>query len=132
MLIKVKKVFSMVLLIVFLMSNIGVTVSMHFCGGLLNSIDIFTFNGHSCKCGKKAMEKNCCKDKTTFLRVKNDLANANQINYKIACPKLIAVFATQTINIPSAQCQYATANFYHPPLFKPKTPIYLLDRVFLI
>lgn len=78
------------------------------------------------------MKPDCCKDKTSYLKVKDDVAKTNPIVFKTATPKFVFVAVKQIEVIPSAQHIYTAADFYHPPPFKPKAPIYLLDRVFLI
>ena len=127
-----KKVTAIFLLLTFLVANTGMAVTIHYCGGKLSSIDIFSFDKHPCKCGKKAMKKDCCKDKTTFLKMKEDLAKTNSIVFKTPSVKQIFPLVRQFELVPSAQFQYLVSAFYHPPPFKPKAPIYLLDRVFLI
>ena len=127
-----KRIRAIFLLLTFLIANSGMAVTAHYCGGKLSSILFLSFDMHPCKCGKKAMKKNCCKDKTTYLKMKNDLAKSNSIVFKTASPKLIFPYLKQFELVPSAQFQYSVSAFYHPPPFKPKGPIYLLDRVFLI
>lgn len=126
-----KKVTVIFLLLNFLLANTGMAVTMHWCGGKLTSVDYFS-SGHNCPCGKKAMKKDCCKDKTTFLKMKDDLAKTSQLTFKTPSPKFLFAFINVFELVPSAQFQYSVVSFYHPPPFKPKVPIYLLDRVFLI
>lgn len=127
-----KKVTTIFLLFVFLIANSGVAVSAHWCGGKLASIEIFADGEHKCKCGKKAMKPNCCKDKTVQLKANDELAKTSHFAFKIATPKFLFAFPTLIEIVPAAQNQYFVSDFYHPPQFKPKASIYLLDRVFLI
>ncbi len=127
-----KKVTAIFLLLLFLIANSGVAVSLHWCGGKLASIDFFADGEHHCKCGKKPMKPNCCKDKTVHLKASDELAKTNHFAFKIATPKFVFALPTQIVVLHSAQHLYAAPDFYHPPPFKPKAPIYLLDRVFLI
>lgn len=127
-----KRVTAIFLLLLFLIANSGVAVSVHWCGGKLASIDLFSDGGHSCKCGKRAMKPNCCKDETVQLKANDELAKATQFTFKVALLKISFIPTKQIEVLPSAQYLYAASDFYHPPPFKPKAPIYLLDRVFLI
>jgi hypothetical protein len=127
-----KKATAIFLLLLFLIANSGVAVSVHWCGGKLASIDFFADGEHNCKCGKKPMKPNCCKDKTVQLKANDELAKTSHFAFKIASPKFLFAFPTLIETVPAAQHQYLVSDFYHPPQFKPKTPIYLLDRVFLI
>lgn len=127
-----KKVTAILLLLLFLIANSGVAVSLHWCGGKLASIDFFADGEHNCKCGKKAMKPNCCKDKTIHLNASDELAKTSHFAFKIATTKFLFAFLAPTEFVPSAKFKYVVSDFYHPPPFKPKNPIYLLDRVFLI
>jgi hypothetical protein len=128
----VKKVIAIFLLLLFLIANSGVTVSAHWCGGKLATIDFFADGEHNCTCGKQSMKPSCCKDKTFHLQANDELAKTSYFNFKIASPKFLFA-CTAPIEIATAtQHQYLVSDFYHPPEFKPKTPIYLLDRIFLI
>jgi hypothetical protein len=83
-------------------------------------------------CGKKPMKANCCKDKTVQLKANDEMSKSTHFAVKVSAPKFLFTLLKQTIIVPSAQFKYAVSDFYHPPPFKPKAPIYLLDRVFLI
>ena len=123
---------SILITLLFLVSNSGIVVSAHWCGGKLASVDLFANGEHKCKCGKKAMKPNCCTDKTVQLKANNDLSKTTHFSFKISTLKFLFAFLTPVDLLPSVQFQYAASDFYHPPPFKPKTPIYLLDNVFLI
>ena len=102
------------------------------CGGKLASINFLADGEHNCKCGKRPMKPNCCKDKTVVLKANKELTKNSHLSFKIANPKFLFDFPTLIEMAPAAQHQYFVYNIYHPPLFKPQTPIYLLDGVFLI
>jgi hypothetical protein len=127
-----KKAIVILLLLLFLIANSGVAVGLHWCGGKLSSIEFFADGDHNCKCGKRPMKPNCCKDKTVNLKANDELAKTNYFSFKIETSKFFFNIPLVTVNVPSAQFQYSVSDFYHPPLFKTKDPIYLLDRVFLI
>jgi hypothetical protein len=78
------------------------------------------------------MKKDCCKDKTTFLKMKDDVVKSNITAFKITTLKHIISLPNPIEFVPSAQTQLVVLTLYHPPPFKPKAPIYLLDRVLLI
>ena len=127
-----KKAAAILLSFFFLISNSVVAVSVHWCGGKLASVNFFADQEHNCKCGNRAMKPNCCKDKTVQLKANDELAKTNHFSLKITPPKCIFTLPIQITVLPSAQYQYVVADFYHPPPFKPKAPIYLLDGIFLI
>lgn len=127
-----KRTLAIFLLLIFLFASMGMAFTLHYCGGKLSSINFFSLDNHPCKCGKKAMKKDCCKDKTTFLKMKDDLVKSNITAFKISISKLIITLPKSFEFVPAAQTQLVILTLYHPPPIKPKAPIYLLDRVFLI
>lgn len=127
-----KRAIAIFLLLFFLISNSGVAVGLHWCGGKLTSIEFFSDSDHNCKCGKRPMKQNCCKDKTLQLKANEDLAKINDFIFKISAPKYFFGIHFLVDNLPWEQYQCTSAVFYYPPPFKPKTPIYLLDRILLI
>lgn len=127
-----KKVTAIFLLLLFLISNSGMAVSVHWCGGKLASVEFFAHGVHSCKCGKKSMKPNCCKDKTVQLKASDVISKTNCFAVKALTHKFLYDLPTFILFARSAQQEYAVVDFYHPPQFKPKSPIYLLDRVFQI
>lgn len=127
-----KRIISVTMLFVFLMSNIGLAATLHYCGGNLCSIDFFSSFKNPCRCEKMNMIRDCCKDKTTYLKVKSDLATTNSYMIKIASQKALQNNVPASGEASFTRVQFTTADFYHPPPFKPKAPVYLLDCAFLI
>ena len=127
-----KKFSGIFLLLLFLFSNSGIAVSVHWCGGKLASINFFLDGEHSCKCGKKPMKQNCCKDKTIHLKASNELSKPNHFAFKISTLKSVFELPIQIVELHSAQQLYVTTDFYPRNPYKSKVPIYLLDRNFLI
>lgn len=126
-----KKAAALFFLFLFLFSNSGMAVSVHYCRGKITSIKFLGGDEHSCKCGKKAMKRSCCKDKAVVFKANTEPAKVNPFSFKILLPKfeLAALHKTETVVV---QVQHFCANLYHPPIFKPRTPIFLLDRVIRI
>lgn len=127
-----KRITAIFFLLTFLMANTGMAVTVHYCGGKLSSINFFPIDNHPCKCGKKAMKTDCCNEKTSFIFMKGDLAKTNSVIFNTTTPKIIFPILKQFELFPPTQTQVVVLSLYHPPQFKPKSPIYLLDRVFLI
>lgn len=126
-----KKITAIFLLVLFLISNTGIAVAAHYCGGKLSSIVFFKLHNHPCKCGKKAMKKDCCKDKIVIIKGENK-AIKSQIAVKITSV-VHFLSLTKTIEIfPIVNIKKEIPSFLKLPIFKPKTPIYLLGGVFLI
>ncbi|MBS1538350.1 MAG: hypothetical protein JST20_11460 [Bacteroidetes bacterium] len=127
-----KKIFSIVLLLLFLITNSGMAVNMHWCGGKLSSIRISASSKHTCKCGKKSMKRNCCKNISTTFTAKNDIAKVRHFDFKVPIENFSIATINQNEVLPSQNFQLSASNFYHPPPTKHKVPIYLFDKVFRI
>jgi len=128
-----KKPLAFLMLILFLITNSGMAVTIHSCGGKIASINVIPSSKHKCICGKKKMKPGCCKSKTTTtLSAQKDLANTNQLSFKLVVPQLnLAIFSFNEVTRSVLVKKIATA-FYSPPPDKSKIPIYLLDGVFLV
>ena len=127
-----KKATAIVLLFLFLITNSGMAFSAHWCGGKLASIDFFSADNHPCKCGKRVMKHGCCKDKITHLKASNELNKTNKIVFNFTVFKFNCIQLNPIELLPVANFQYLAVDIYHPPPYKSKSPIYLLDKVFLI
>lgn len=120
------------LLALFLISNSGMVINMHWCGGKLASIQFALTSKSKCKCGQKSMKANCCKDKTIVFKTKGEVTKTQQLVTKLSVPfifigtNLIAHGIIPTQNLSTIDA------FFHPPPFKPKASIYLMDCIFLI
>ena len=126
------RITAILLVFVFMISQSGMAVTVHTCRGKISSIKLFSTNKHGCCCGKKPMKAGCCKDKTTILKLKNDLVKVSPIAFKQSLPDKIIIAFFQKRNFSLKTRTVFTNSFYKPPPFSPKAPIYIMDGVFLI
>ena len=108
----------------------GLTLSLHYCGGKLKSVSLFSCNEDGC-CGSKMKSKDCCKNKTTFIKVKDTHNTSKIAEIYSANTQLIAIVQTQLCNSPRIDEVYVTSNYYAPPVLYDK-PLYLKHRVLII
>ncbi len=127
-----KKFKAIILLVLFLTSNSGIAISMHWCCGKLASVHFTANKTSKCKCGKKAMKANCCKDKTIVFKTKSDINNTQQIVIKIASPTIIFTPITPFQIAETKHTLSTLASPFHPPPVKPRAAIYLMGNSFLI
>lgn len=109
----------------------GITMNLHYCGGKLKTVSIFSNNEKGC-CGSKKKSKGCCKDKTTVIKVQEN-HHANKI-VQVCNPTvhLLAFVPTQLLfNLPLSNEINITSNYHAPPVLY-DNPLYLKHRVFLI
>ena len=97
----------------------------------LKNISLFNSNDDGC-CGKKKMDKNCCKEKVIYFKIK-DNHKSNQIT-KTLTPSFKFIIA----NVPKFKdnfqidiINYSVQNYYSPPVLY-DNPIYLKNRILLI
>lgn len=128
-----KKAAAILLLALFLITNSGMSVTMHWCGGRLADVSLFSTEKHNCPCGKKKMKPGCCKDRAVTLKANNELAKTNSLTVKIPTPKIEFSFTTVQRDInAAAQFQLAVVETYHPPPCYHTCAIYVRHRSFLI
>ncbi|WP_449506038.1 HYC_CC_PP family protein [Cnuella takakiae] len=78
--ISVKKVFSTILLVIYLTFSAGATMHLHYCMGEFAGISLTDTNESTCgKCGMESHdEKNeCCKDVPVSLKITDDQASSS-------------------------------------------------------
>lgn len=66
---ELKKVFSIFLIINFIISTIGISVYQHYCAG--NIISSSLFEAKSCVSEEKSCAMKCCKDETLTFKIKD-------------------------------------------------------------
>jgi len=108
----------------------GLTLSLHYCGGKLKSVSLFSSNEEGC-CGKKMKSKGCCKNKTTFIKVKDSHNSAKITELNSVYFHVIAVAATQLNASSRINETYIVSNYHAPPVLY-DNPLYLKHRVLII
>lgn len=129
-----KKIAAIFFIVCFLFSNLGLTISAHWCGSHLAHIGVLTTSSYKCTCGQieGKMKSDCCTERSTVLFAKTDITYCLQslkIEKSIKC--LTAELFPNFIVLSGPESRIYSLN-YHLPRFKPKVPIYLLDCSFTI
>jgi len=130
---ELKKLTTILIIFCYLIPAIGLSVKQHFCGGKLASVSILFNSLSSCPCGEKAMKKNCCKDKTIVLKLKDsqNFSKKIAINFSQTFKFLVDIFPGYSHSFVTVAFQRHIP-FDHPPPLQKSKPLYLLNRVFLI
>lgn len=127
-----KRLFIFSLLIVYTAMACGVNVQLHYCGGKLKSISLFDKTEKGGCCGSKMKSKDCCKNKTTFIKVK-DNHNSNSSLLDITFKgKALECFSTNFNNKIHNVSQDEFTPYYHTPPVLYDNPQYLKNRVLII
>ncbi len=110
----------------------GLNVSLHYCGGKLKDISLFSNGNEDGCCGTKKKSKGCCNEKSTFIKVKDNHFSGN--NLKVLKSPIKAIPApvfNQLFIIQNAEISYTALNYHAPPVLY-DNPIYLKHRVLII
>jgi len=120
------------LLFVYTTLACGVNFQLHYCGGKLKNISLIDASDEDGCCGSKMKSKDCCKNKTTFIKVK-DNHNSNSL-------LKVTTFKGQMLEaiIPTLLCKFQYSiqegyneNYHAPPVLY-DNPLYLKHRVLII
>lgn len=116
----------------YLMLASGLSISLHYCGGKLKDISLFSNGNEDGCCGTKKKSKGCCNEKTAFIKVKDNHFGGNNLKVLNSPVKSIpaAVFH-QLFEIPNTEIPYTALNYHSPPVLY-DNPIYLKHRVLII
>ena len=112
-----KKALSILSAFIFLLSSSGFSINAHYCKGKIKSVNIaFSDNIKSC-CGKKKMAKDCCKNKTQVVKIKDNYIPAQIVISPLAnpvsfMPAFIQLFNIQIAGMPSVE---SNLNYLYPP-----------------
>ncbi len=110
----------------------GLSISLHYCGGKLKDISLFSISNEDGCCGNKKKSKGCCNDKTTFVKVKDNHFAGNNVKVLNSSVKSIpATVCHQLFEILNAEIAYTALNYHAPPVWY-DNPIYLKHKVLII
>ncbi len=127
-----KRLSATILILIILITQSGLSIAMHRCGGKITNIELFTSHKHHCPCGKKSMKPGCCKDKITTLKIQNDLLKLHKYSLNDPISKHILSLTFPVEALINIQFESYLADFYHPPPPKLKVRIHQLNQNFLI
>lgn len=129
---KMKKTTTIIIFFLYMIPAIGLSMKYHYCGGKLDSVSIFFSDTPTCRCGKKVMKKNCCKDESTILKITDTQNYSNKIEttFSKKAKVLAQVFTVQNDHLTEINFE-KKVRITNPPWQK-SNPIYLLHQVFLI
>ncbi len=124
---------SIFLVSLYLLSSIGVSGSMHFCGGELASIVMIESDAHPCACGDEgSMEGGCCEDIDFCIKVDKQHKSQKEITTKLNLPvadtPIVHLYGSAARS-PQTHVGYLLSICQRKP---PDIPLFLLHESFLI
>lgn len=117
---------SLWLSLMLLVSQFGLTMNLHYCGGQVRSIDFSTSfskpkKDKSC-CGMKEESSSCCKNKKVLLQKKTD--SQLQKSFSLSAIDFVAPLVVQTVYVASIAILQSNPFLAHycdangPPLYR--------------
>lgn len=126
------KVFSSIFFSIFyLFVSVGIGYNMHYCGGNLSSVDLYTKTS-ACCCDEDAeMANNCCDDENSYFQFTSDQKLAERTSITVTEISMLADLCIEINNDAVDRSRDLESTAYlalHPP--DPER-IYLLNSSFL-
>jgi hypothetical protein len=66
-----KRSLTIVFLSFYVLASLGLTINLHYCGGQLESLNLFG-NSESCCCGGEAFNKSCCENHVLHYEISDE------------------------------------------------------------
>lgn len=127
-----KKFFCILFCCIYVATTAGINFNLHYCGGKIKSLSFLKAHDEKRCCGNKKKSKDCCKEKTAFIKVKDNHQSNRLLKAPFSSFKTIDIDLPQlSLNLFSNQCEIITKNYHAPPVFY-DNPLYLQHRVLLI
>lgn len=130
-----KKILSILFLLVYINTAFGVGIDLHFCGGQMVDFKLAGFGQAHCSCPKGSMPTDCCKNELHFSQTDNHKVQADAtIVAKVNFIQLPAVFHNYLCPLEEADIVQINNVFYNQCRFKykPAHPLFILNAVFRI
>ncbi len=126
-----RKIINILFAALYLFLTTGFTVTLHFCGGVVNNISFVRTYGDKdpCGCGKSACENPCCKDEVQTIKLSDTHkfeAKFNQNSFEL----IIALVHSENF-LPNS---YNNLNIVNTNSYTDSSPpeLYLYNRTLLI
>lgn len=125
-----KRLLTLIVTIIYFCISSGFVMSVHYCMGKVNKINVEIVPSKSCICGKKEM-KGCCKTESKFVKL-TDIHQATNADVSIIKTfHIVPVsYTNNNANVISINTKLVSTN-HSPPIISPQ-PIYILNCVFRI
>lgn len=126
-----KKTIIIFLSVFYLILASGFTLNLHYCGGKLKDVSLFSNNEDGC-CGSKKKSKGCCKNETTVVKVKDSHNSSNVAKLNSPNITLAHIIPSQLLfKLLHIDEAYVSSNYHDPPVLY-DNPLYLKHRVLII
>jgi hypothetical protein len=124
-----KKLFAIMLLLVYGLSSSGMTIHFHYCCGKLKKVDLTSVKDDQCGTKHKMGSKPCCDHKQVSLKLKAEQNPAKAINYSFSITGIKPVQPEYQVSTPIETKKLIPEVFAPPPLQKDFNHLYCIYRI---
>ena len=126
-----KKLFALILSIIYLTASSGVVLNLHYCMGKLSSVSVQNLKGDLCKCGMKAKNNTCCHSELKVVKL-NNIHKETLANFSFNIPAAVVPHNISLIDISKTYSSDIQSSLTNGPPLKLASKIYLQNQVFRI
>lgn len=126
-----KKAFALIFAFVYLYSSTGICINLHYCGGKVQSISLLHTDEDGC-CKGSMKKKDCCKEKTAFVKISDSQASASALQVPGSKVLLLDLAAPANEICLNEASLLSNIPFDHAPPDLLAAPPYLKNRVLRI
>jgi hypothetical protein len=124
-----KKLFAIMLLLVYGFSSTGMTLHLHYCCGKLDAIDLSPVKDEHCGGKHKLIKKSCCDEKQVSLKLKSEQNPAKFLNPVFQLPAIKTVQPDFFVLSPVQSKKLLPEVFAPPPLQKNINSLFCVYRI---
>jgi hypothetical protein len=129
--IRMKKLFTLILMFIYATASTGVVLNVHYCMGKVSSVEVDNFNSNICKCKAPASEMTCCFSSVKVVKL-HDAHKAGLATQKIEIPLFYLPSALSYIDISKTLPAVTPLPIANSPPLSEGTDIYIRNCVFRI
>lgn len=132
-----KKTAIIVMMLFYMFTTCGIYIGFHYCNGKLKSVSFKSSEKEKgCCCGKKGKKgkKDCCKNKTVYIKIKDNQKLVDQLK-PICPPEKIVPFANNfglNLNYLPALPEVLLPTYHGPPPLISADQLYIRHGALLI
>jgi hypothetical protein len=122
-----KRFLSIILSFLYISLSTSAAISIHYCGGELESISINSYS-EGCCCGSSEMSRDCCKDESLVLKLDTDQTITSVQNILPEQIIILSILTNQFELLKENGIDFVCDNYFvpHPKL----QPIWLMNCTF--
>jgi hypothetical protein len=128
-----KRALATIIFILYVISSIGISISVHYCGGEVSSVSFDSSSTEKCVCGSQKMKNECCKDILFSFKTKYGPHKASQAanNFLNSASHNSILFNTYNILLQGIVVEHSLGH-HIDTFYTLRQPLYILNRVFRI